>query len=83
MASLIAHQELVNYVNPGDRITVTGIFRAAPMRVNPRMRTVRSVYKTHVDVIHYRKVDNKRLREDQDGYVLLNDSITILMYILN
>ncbi|ODN02850.1 DNA replication licensing factor MCM4 [Orchesella cincta] len=67
MAALIAHQELVNLVQPGDRIKVTGIFRAAPLRVNPRMRTVRAVYKTHVDVIHYRKVDNKRLREERDG----------------
>lgn len=67
MSTLIAHQELVNLVNPGDRITITGIYRAAPMKVNPRMRMVRSVYKTHVDVIHYRKIDNKRLREEQDG----------------
>lgn len=36
------------------RVEVTGIFRAVPKRVNPKMRVVRSVYKTYVDVIHFR-----------------------------
>lgn len=35
---------------------VTGIFRAVPKRVNPKMRVVRSVYKTYVDVIHFRYI---------------------------
>jgi len=67
MATLFAHGEMVNRVQPGDRISVTGIYRAAPFRLNPRMRTVRAVYKTHIDVVHYRKVDTKRLREDNEG----------------
>ena len=67
MAALFAHGNLVNSVQPGDRITVTGIYRAAPFRINPRMRSVRAVYKTHIDVVHFRKLDTKRLREDQDG----------------
>ena len=67
MAMLFAHSDLVNYVQPGDRITVTGIYRAAPFRINPKMRSVRSVYKTHIDVVHYRKIDTKRLREEAEG----------------
>jgi DNA replication licensing factor MCM4 len=67
MATLFAHEEMVNMVQPGDRITVTGIYRAAPFRLNPRLRTVRAVYKTYVDVVHYRKVDTKRLRDDREG----------------
>ncbi len=54
------------------RITVTGIYRAVPLRVNPRARTVKAVYKTYIDVIHFRKADMKRLRErdnedDEEG----------------
>ena len=53
------------------RLTVTGIYRATPLRANPRQRTVRAVYKTYIDVIHFRKTDSKRLRgreeEDDDG----------------
>ena len=45
------------------RVTVTGIYRATPLRPNPRQRNVRAVYKTHVDVIHFRKTDKNRLHE--------------------
>ncbi|KAF0303812.1 DNA replication licensing factor MCM4 [Amphibalanus amphitrite] len=57
-----AHNDLVDAVQAGDRVTVTGIYRAAPLRVNPRMRSVKAVYKTHIDVIHFRRLDTKRLR---------------------
>lgn len=33
-----------------------------PLRVNPRQRTVKAVYKTYIDVIHFRKTDANRLR---------------------
>ncbi|NXY84059.1 MCM4 factor, partial [Alcedo cyanopectus] len=59
--ALFAHNDLVDKVQPGDRINVTGIYRAVPIRVNPRVSTVKSIYKTHIDVIHYRKTDSKRL----------------------
>ena len=54
---------------------MTGVYRATPLRVNPRMRTVKAVYKTYIDVIHFRKTDSKRLRErdeeeDAEGCVL-------------
>ncbi|XP_065064250.1 DNA replication licensing factor mcm4-A-like [Rhopilema esculentum] len=60
---LFAHNDLVDTVQPGDRVTVTGIYRAIPMRVNPRQNNVNSVYKTHIDVIHFRKTDKRRLHE--------------------
>lgn len=31
------------------------------MRVNPIQSSVKSVYKTHIDAIHFRKTDEKRL----------------------
>uniref|UniRef100_A0A8C3XUP3 DNA replication licensing factor MCM4 n=1 Tax=Chelydra serpentina TaxID=8475 RepID=A0A8C3XUP3_CHESE len=82
---LFAHNDLVDKVQPGDRVNVTGkmwflnfiwlihvtFFSldqmvqsgivAVPIRVNPRVSNVKSVYKTHIDVIHYRKTDSKRL----------------------
>ncbi|GFR96745.1 DNA helicase [Elysia marginata] len=63
---IYAHNDLVDKVQPGDRVTITGIFRAVPMRVNPRQRNVKSVYKTHVDVVHFRKLDSKRLAEEAE-----------------
>ena len=37
------------------RLQVTGIFRAVAKRPNPRVRSVRSVYRTYVDSIHFRR----------------------------
>ena len=50
---------------------MTGIYRATPMRVNPRQRNVKAVYKTYIDVIHFKKTDKKRLySKDPDGLEL-------------
>lgn len=57
---LYAHNDLVDFVTPGDRVAVTGIYRALPIQVNPRMGNVKAVYKTHIDVVHFRKEDSKR-----------------------
>ena len=54
---------------------MTGIYRATPLRVSRWQRNVKAVYKTYIDVIHFKKMDLKRLRErdeeeDGEGYVL-------------
>ncbi|XP_070168557.1 DNA replication licensing factor MCM4 [Polyergus mexicanus] len=64
---LFAHNNLVDAVSPGDRVSVTGIYRALPIRVNPRQSNVRAIYRTHVDVVHFRKQDSKRLYEQEEG----------------
>lgn len=64
---LYAHNDLVDAVQAGDRVAVTGIYRAIPMQVNPRMRNIRAVYKTHIDVVHFRKADTRRLYDQEEG----------------
>ena len=59
----------------------TGIYRAVPMRENPRQSNVKSVYKTHIDVIHFRKTDEKRLHgldEDSDQKLFTEERVQIL-----
>jgi hypothetical protein len=66
---VFAHNDLVDKVQPGDRVTVTGIYRAVSLRVNPIQSNVKSVYRTHIDVVHYRKIDVHRLRNQTErGY---------------
>jgi len=62
---LYVHGELVDTVQPGDRVAVTGVYRAVPTRSNPRARNLSSVYKTHIDVVHFRKTDGNRLHNSE------------------
>jgi DNA replication licensing factor MCM4 len=62
--SLCAYDELVDVCKAGDRIEVTGIFRCNPVRVNPRQRTTKALFKTYVDVLHIQKADKKKLGID-------------------
>ncbi|KAG8835838.1 hypothetical protein FRC17_000802 [Serendipita sp. 399] len=63
--SLCVYDELVDVAKPGDRLTVTGIFRSVPVRVNPRQRTIRSLFKTYIDVVHIKRGDGKRVGYDK------------------
>ena len=56
---LFAYDDMVDAVRPGDRIEVTGVFRAQGRRVNPKISKVKSVYKTYLDVIHFRRVSGE------------------------
>uniref|UniRef100_A0A665X111 DNA replication licensing factor MCM4 n=1 Tax=Echeneis naucrates TaxID=173247 RepID=A0A665X111_ECHNA len=76
-----AHNDLVDKVQPGDRVNITGIYRAVPMRVNPLQSNVKSVYKTHIDAIHFRKTDQKRLHgldEEAEQRLFTEDRVTTL-----
>ena len=62
--SLCAYDELVDVCKAGDRIEVTGVFRSNPVRINPRQRTIKSLFKTYIDVLHIQKVDKRRVGID-------------------
>ena len=59
--TLYAFEDLVDCVVPGDRVTVTGIFRAVGSRLDPKRRTLRTVFRTYIDVLHYQKNDKQRI----------------------
>ena len=58
--NLCAFDELVDKAKPGDRVQITGIYRAVPTRLRATQRSLRSVYKTYIDVIHYKKTEQGR-----------------------
>lgn len=55
---LCAYEDFVDEVRPGDRVEITGIYRAMGVRVNPARRTLKNIYRTYIDVICYQKSDN-------------------------
>lgn len=62
--SLCAYDELVDICKAGDRVEITGIFKSNQVRVNPRQRTVKNIFKTYVDCLHVQKVDKRRMGID-------------------
>ena len=58
---LFVFDEMVDAVVPGDRVVVTGVFRALGRRLNPRISTIHSIYTTVVDVIHFSKDDKEKM----------------------
>lgn len=62
--SLLMHDRLVDAGKPGDRVEVTGIYRAMSVRVGPTQRTVKSLFKTYIDCLHLKKMDNSRMHAE-------------------
>lgn len=58
------YDELVDTVKPGDRVSLTGIFRSVSVRINPRQRVIKALFKTYLDVVHVKKTDKKRMGVD-------------------
>ncbi|KAI7878565.1 MCM-domain-containing protein [Lichtheimia hyalospora FSU 10163] len=63
--TLCLYEDLVDVAKPGDRLEITGIFRGVPVRVNPRQRTIRALFRTYLDVVHVKRSDNKRMQVER------------------
>ncbi|MEW5317187.1 MAG: hypothetical protein WDW38_008512 [Sanguina aurantia] len=59
--TLYVFESNVDVCRPGDRVTITGTYRAAPMRVNPRQHALHALYKTYIDVNHIQRDEKARL----------------------
>ena len=70
---ICCYDDLVDQVRPGDRIEVTGIFRACPMRVSRNRRTLKSIYSTYVDVVCYEKVHKQSFNHEEELLDLSED----------
>ncbi|PHJ17061.1 dna replication licensing factor [Cystoisospora suis] len=53
--AVFAYDDMVDSCRPGDRVEITGVFKAAPLRVNPRLRLQHAVFRTFVNLIHAQK----------------------------
>ncbi|XP_073144701.1 DNA replication licensing factor MCM4 [Henckelia pumila] len=62
--SLLMHDKLVDAGKPGDRVEVTGIYRAMSVRIGQTQRTVKSIFKTYIDCLHLKKTDKSRVNAE-------------------
>jgi len=62
--NLCLFDAMVDNAKPGDRVEVTGIYRAVPIKTSSNRRALKSVYKTYLDVIHVRKDTSGRLKNE-------------------
>lgn len=54
---LSTHNLLVDFCRPGDKVLVTGIFRAGQVRQSARETILRQLFKTYLDVVHFRRTE--------------------------
>ncbi|XP_073285265.1 DNA replication licensing factor MCM4-like [Primulina huaijiensis] len=59
--SLLMHDKLVDAGKPGDRVEVTGIYRAMSVRIGQTQRTVKSIFKTYIDCLHVKRTNKSRV----------------------
>lgn len=55
------YDSLVDVAKPGDRVEITGVYRAQSIRTQSRQRQLKSVYKVYLDALHFKKADNRHI----------------------
>jgi len=72
--TLCVYEDMVDVARPGDRVRVTGIYRACPVRARSTQRTLKHIYRTFLDVVHFQissdvsseaHVESSLLRDDE------------------
>jgi len=60
---LCVYDELVDYVKPGDKCQFIDIFKTQWIRVNPRLRVTKTIFKTFIDVVNINKNNKNRIAQ--------------------
>lgn len=60
--TILAYDNNVDQMKPGDRVEVVAIYRAQPIRVQRARRAVKSVFNTYVDLISSKILEDDRYK---------------------
>ncbi|CAG8635118.1 4422_t:CDS:10, partial [Gigaspora rosea] len=66
--SVCLYDDLVDAARPGDKVELTAIYRSTPIRVHPRKRTIKALFKTYLDVVHIARADLNHPNADPFGH---------------
>lgn len=64
--SLIVYDDMVDGCKPGDKVEITGIYRAQGIRASRNKRILKSVFKTYIDVVCISSKHKQKLYMDED-----------------
>ncbi|EFA75984.1 MCM family protein [Heterostelium album PN500] len=62
--SMFVYRDLIDIGKPGDRVEITGVFKANASRASGTTKSLRSIYKTYIDVLYIKKTDKGRRHDD-------------------
>jgi len=60
----IACSFLADHLIPGDRVKITGVFRAVPLKLNYIHSTIKSAFKTYVEMNSFEKISERTKKEN-------------------
>ncbi|KAI5167174.1 DNA replication licensing factor MCM4 [Nematocida sp. AWRm79] len=92
--TVLASHVLTDGLSPGDKVRIAGIFRAVPLKLNYIHRTIKSSFKTYIEMVSYTKIaeekmgrcsfdaleEIERLRNTEDVYEKLALSVAPSIY---
>lgn len=55
---IVANEDLIDYVVPGDKVVVTGVLKVKSIRLNPMMKKIKSSFRTYCEALSIRSIRN-------------------------
>ncbi|KAI5181785.1 DNA replication licensing factor MCM4 [Nematocida sp. AWRm80] len=57
----VAYNAMTDGLSPGDKVKITGVYKAVPLKLNYIHRTIKSSFKTYIEVISYIKIADQKI----------------------
>ncbi|TBU16925.1 DNA replication licensing factor [Ordospora colligata] len=70
--TVVCRNEFVDELVPGDRVKISGILKATPVRLNPVMKKIKSSFRVYVELTNY-KVEKRK--KNEDGFIAQIDDL--------
>ena len=77
--NLVVYDDMVDNCKPGDKVEITGIYRAQGIRASRNKRVLKSVFKTYIDVVSINSQQKQKLfmgdDEEKDDFQFSDQEI--------